>query len=249
MVISPTSIKNTSLCEQMVRHLTDTILSRRVLSGQFLPPEAALCKQFEVSRSTVREAITVLETRGLVQRQHGVGILVTDHSQAAAVSSLSLLLQTRKTTLRDLVEARIGLECLIASLAAGHASDAEVGALETTIAPMRHPGSTEEQYVQADLAFHLRLAEASHNAVYVVLVDAVRELLLESIRATYRLDGHTERRLRDHTRILDAVRARDPRAAHAAMRDHLHSTEAMLRQLGLIEGEAITAPAPAGEAA
>lgn len=234
--------KQASLSEQTVRHLTDLVLNREVLPGQFLPPEAALCKQFNVSRSTVREAITVLETRGLVRRQHGVGILVTDGSQAAAVSSLSLLLQTHKTTLRDLLEARVGLECLIASLAAAHATDTEIGAIEGAIAPMRHRGSSEEEYVRADFAFHLRLAEASHNAVYVVLVDAVRELLLESIRATYRLDGHTERRLRDHTQILDAVRARDPRGAHAAMRDHLHSTEAMLRQLGLVGGLPISVP-------
>lgn len=247
MLAQPTAIKQASLCKQTVQHLTASILSQRVLPGQFLPPEAALCKQFNVSRSTVREAITVLETRGLVQRQHGVGILVTDGSQAAAVSSLGLLLQTRKTTLRDLLEARIGLECLIAALAAGHATAAEIEAMEEAIAPMRHPGSTEDEYVQADFAFHLRLAEASHNAVYVVLVDAVRELLLESIRATYRLDGHTDRRLRDHTQILDAVRVRDAQAAHAAMRDHLHSTEAMLRQLGLIAGAAITVPTRAGE--
>ncbi len=243
MVAQSITIKQTSLLEQTVRHLTDVVLNREVLPGQFLPPEAALCTQFNVSRSTVREAIAVLETRGLVRRQHGMGILVTDGSQAAAVSSLSLLLQTRKTTLCDLLEARIGLECLIVSIAAAHATDAEIGAMEEAIAPMRCPGSSEEEYVQADLAFHLRLAEASHNTVYVVLVDAVRGPLLESIRATYRLDGHTDRRLRDHTRILDAVRARDAHAAHAAMRDHLHSTEAMLRQLGLIEGVAISAPA------
>jgi len=243
VVAQSITIKQTSLLEQTVRHLTDVVLNREVLPGQFLPPEAALCTQFNVSRSTVREAIAVLETRGLVRRQHGMGILVTDGSQAAAVSSLSLLLQTRKTTLCDLLEARIGLECLIVSIAAAHATDAEIGAMEEAIAPMRCPGSSEEEYVQADLAFHLRLAEASHNTVYVVLVDAVRGPLLESIRATYRLDGHTDRRLRDHTRILDAVRARDAHAAHAAMRDHLHSTEAMLRQLGLIEGVAISAPA------
>lgn len=139
MLAQPIAIKQASLCNQTVRHLTDAILNREVLTGQFLPPEAALCKQFNVSRSTVREAITVLETRGLVRRQHGVGILVTDGSQAAAVSSLGLLLQTRKTTLRDLLEARIGLECLIAALAAGHATDAEIGAMEEAIAPMRHP--------------------------------------------------------------------------------------------------------------
>jgi len=243
VVAQSITIKQTSLLEQTVRHLTDVVLNREVLPGQFLPPEAALCTQFNVSRSTVREAIAVLETRGLLRRQHGMGILVTDGSQAAAVSSLSLLLQTRKTTLCDLLEARIGLECLIVSIAAAHATDAEIGAMEEAIAPMRCPGSSEEEYVQADLAFHLRLAEASHNTVYVVLVDAVRGPLLESIRATYRLDGHTDRRLRDHTRILDAVRARDAHAAHAAMRDHLHSTEAMLRQLGLIEGVAISAPA------
>lgn len=242
MAVQPPVIKQASLCQRTVAHLTAIIVEGRVSPGQFLPPEATLCNQLNVSRSTVREAISVLEARGLVRRQHGVGILVTDGSQAAAVSSLSLLLQTRKTTLRDLLEARVGLECLIAALAAAHATDAEIGAIEAALAPMRHHGSSEEEYVQADFAFHLRLAEASHNMVYVVLVDAVCELLLESIRATYRLDGHTERRLRDHTQILDAVRARDPRGADTAMRGHLNSTEAMLRQLGLVAGLPIAAP-------
>lgn len=243
------AIKQPALAAQMMQALTTLILQGQVRSGQYLPSEAELSKQFDVSRSTVREAVSVLEARGLVQRRHGVGIVVTDRSQAAAVGSLTLLLQRRKTTLRDLLEVRVGLERLVAALAATHATAADIAAMDDALAPMRRAGSGEDEYVGADLAFHLRLAEASHNAVYVVLVDAVRELLLESIRATYRLDGHTARRLRDHAAILDAVRAHDAPTAARAMCAHLHSTEAMLRQLGLIEGAAITAPLSPAEGA
>ncbi len=242
MILPWRSTKTADLREQTVQYLTDAILSQQVKPGEFLPPEGLLSKQLDVSRSTVREAITVLETRGLVRRQHGIGILVTDQSQAAAVSSLSLLLQTRKTTLRDLVEVRLGLECLIAVLAARNATADEILAMERALAPMSQPDSTVAAYTQADLEFHLRLSEASHNPVYVILLDAVRDLLLESIHATYRLDGHTERRLRDHTQILDGVRLHDPQAAQSAMRSHLQNTESLLRQLGLVTGPPVLEP-------
>lgn len=230
--------KYETLSGRTVDYLTELILDRQVAPGQLLPSENELCERLSVSRSTVREAVSVLEARGLVQRRHGVGILVTDRSHAAFVSSLGLMLRYNRSRLQDLLEARIGLECLVAELAAARATEADVRELTETIEPMRRQSSTQEEYVQADLAFHLLLARASHNDVFAAFVTAVRELLLESIRATYTVDGHTERRLVDHTRVLDAVAGRDPEGAHTAMRDHLGHAEEVLRQLGLVDSAA-----------
>lgn len=217
-------------------HLTDYILSGRVVPGDLLPPEAELCKTLGISRAPVREAISVLEGRGLVQRRHGVGIEVTDRTHEAAVLSLSLLLKRNGSNLADLLESRIGLESMIAERAATRATDEEIEGLERTIEPMRRMSSTSEEYVAADLNFHLQLAAASHNIVLSCLVNTVRDLLLQSIRASYTVDGHTERRLRDHERVLEAVQHRDPEGARRAIHEHLHHTEEVLRQLGMLEG-------------
>ena len=82
-----------------------------------------------------------------------------------------------------------------------------------------------EANVQADLDFHLAVAEASQNALLIALVHMIRDLLRETIAATFARDPLVERRKRDHGRVLEAIRQRDPQAAEAAMRAHLRTTE------------------------
>lgn len=226
------AIKQGTLSDQTVDYLAGLILSGRLKPGDFLPPEPELCRRLNVSRATVREATRTLEARGMVERRHGVGVQVADHSHEAAVESISLLLQRGNGSVLDLLEVRLGLECQAAGLAARRASDAEIAAMAEAIETMRRQTSTVEEYVEADLSFHLRLAEGSHNAVLVALVNTLRVLLRESILATFVADGRTESRLSAHTRVLDAVRSREPEAAEVAMRDHLRHTEEMLRLIG-----------------
>jgi GntR family transcriptional repressor for pyruvate dehydrogenase complex len=228
-------LKQGLVSNQVVEHITERILDGRLVPGAFLPTENALCQQLNVGRSTVREAMRVLEARGLVQSRHGIGVAVADRSHEATVDTLSLLLQRNKGSLRELLEVRLGLETQAAALAARRASAADLAAMRAAINAMQRESSTVDEYVQADLLFHLHLARAAHNRVLVVLLEAVKDLLLVSIHATYQLDGHTARRLADHTRILDAVAQQDPLAAEQAMAAHLESTEAMLRQLGLLQ--------------
>jgi GntR family transcriptional repressor for pyruvate dehydrogenase complex len=230
-------IKQPNLCDRTVAFLTDLIISGRLAPGDYLPAEPELCKSLNVSRPTVREAVRIMEARGLVARRHGVGILVADRSRQAAAYSVGLMLQRHKSGIRDLFEVRLGLECQAAALAARRATDSDIRLMADAIETMRRQSSTVEEYVEADLHFHLRLAESTHNRVLVALTDAVRDLLLETVRSTYELDGRTARRLRDHSRVLDAVMRHDPSAAEAAMRAHMRSTEAMLRRVGLLEAD------------
>lgn len=224
-----------SRSHSVAEHLTRLITSSQFPPGSFLPPEIELCKQLGVSRPTAREALRTLEARGLVTTRHGVGVQVTNRTREVAVSSIELMLQQSKSGLRDLLEVRLMLECEGCSLAARRATDDSLQAIDHAIQEMRDHASTVDEYVAADLKFHLCLAEASKNDVLVSLIHAIRGLLLDGIKATYALDLRIEQRLDDHGRIFEAIAAGKTRVAETAMRQHLRSSEDFLCQIGLLE--------------
>lgn len=228
------SINNVSRTDRAVEVLTVLITSGKVASGDFLPSEPELSRRLGVSRPTIRQALRTLDARGLVSTRHGVGAQVIDRTREVATDSIGMMLLRSGSGPRDLLEVRRMLECHGAALAAVRATDDDINALSAAIDLMRSRSSTVAEYVEGDLAFHLRLAEASKNGVLVALVHAIRGLLLDTIAATYAIDGRTERRLHDHTGVLEAISARDSAAAEAAMRAHLQSTEDMLRQVGML---------------
>lgn len=218
------TITDGSRTDRAVRLLTDLITSGKLSPGDPLPSEPALGKQLGVSRPTVRLALRTLETRGLIATRHGVGATVADRTREAAVDSIELMLQRIGAGPVDTLEVRAMLECQGAALAAERATDADLTAIAAAVAGMRRPGLTIPDLIELDLAFHLRLHEASKNAVLVALVHAIRGLLRDTIAATYDRDDRIAPRLAEHTRILAAVTAHDPAAALAAMETHLVSS-------------------------
>ncbi len=223
-------------------HLANLILSGVFPAGEYLPPEDELTRRLGISRTAYREAICRLEAQGLVEVRHGVGTLVTDRSREAVAGSLLLLLRRRASATADLLEARQILETETAALAAQRVTEEDLAALDAALDAMRRPGTTPEEYTAGDLHFHLALALASHNEVLAALAESLRGALHDAIAATFAIDGRTERRLRDHERILQAVRARDPLAARQAMATHLDATRAALQQLGRLPAPAATPP-------
>jgi GntR family transcriptional repressor for pyruvate dehydrogenase complex len=193
--------------------------------GDSLPSEAELCRQLGVSRSTVREVLRRLEARGLIATRHGVGIQVVDHTRQAATDSLRLMLARRDVGPRDMLEVRLILECQAAALAAQRATDDDIARIAAAIAALQGPTMANEANIQADLDFHLGVAEASQNTLLTALAHTIRDLLRETIAATFARDPLVERRKQDHGRVLEGIRQRDPQAAEAAMRAHLRTTE------------------------
>lgn len=222
------TLRYRSRTELAVAALMEMIISQRLAPGDFLPSEAVLCQRFDMSRSTVRLALRTLETRGLVETRHGVGVRVTDRTRQAVTDSIELMLLREEATPQDMLEVRLALEGQAASLAAQRATDDDIQALIETIEVMRHPARTIDQIVEADLTFHLRVAETSRNNVLVALVHAIRGLLRDTIASTYLVSDRTEERLRDHSHILEAIASHDVVVAEAAMRDHLHQTERLI---------------------
>lgn len=201
-------------------------LRRAIHLGEFKPgdkflPERQHAEQLGVSRVTLREAIRVLETEGyvVVKRGSAGGVTVLGSQQSSA--QLRELLRSRREELLDFQRFREVNEQLAAELAAERASEAEIAALEASVVDLERSSNLGE-FRQADSVFHLGIAAASKSPLLETAIQQVRTAMFDVADA---LDPHmTSTSLRAHRRILEAIRARDARAAGRAMRAHIRRT-------------------------
>lgn len=186
--------------------------------GSRLPAERDLAIQYKVSRPTVREAIIALEVRGLVEVRVGSGAYVTEASDEQRKQSFDV-------SAIELTEARLLIEAETAALAATLVDDEELAELEQIVRQIEAenlaPGGTEE----ADAAFHHALAAITRNHALIDAVDRLWELRRTSPEAALLHEKARTANVKpvvdEHSRIVDALRDRDPAAARNAMRDHL----------------------------
>lgn len=206
-------------------------LSRRIAAGQWangraLPAERELARQLGVSRPVLREALQRLQSLGLVEIRHGIGVRVVGKVHRPVRESVSFLLPDRATRLRQLIEVRLVVEPETARLAAARATQADrrrLAAVQTKLA-----ATTDlAEAVELDAAFHHLLAAAARNAIFVLLLDSLAGLTRESREVTVKHYG-AARSHEHHQDILDAVVAGDGARAAAAMRRHLELAAADL---------------------
>lgn len=222
-------LKQGRLTQEIVARLTDLIMSGQLRPGDYLPREEDLSVRLGVSRTAVREAIRVLETRRLVAPKPGVGTVVTDGHQAHFAEAMALSIRGERISADDLLGFRRLIEGHAAFLAATHATEEEIEALRNALARMVPVAGRDQDPVEADVDFHVTLAEASHNALLALVIGVVRDVLRSSIQRTLPMQHRQEMRVAFHQRIVEAIVARDPGAAREAIREHLDDTERLLR--------------------
>lgn len=223
-----TSIKGSSLIDQASDILTGFIINNQVKTGDFLPPEHELCKMIGVGRSTLREAVTILESKGLVKRFHGQGVKVVDDSQRATSDMFQLFIQREGSTITELIEVRNIIEVRSAALAAERSTQEDLDNILLPLTVMKSETVSMEEYIQADIDFHLEIAKATHNSVLLLLLEVVRPLLHNAILATVKSNLRPEQSLHYHEKIYAAIKAHDIQAASNAMINHLKGTEEMI---------------------
>ena len=225
-------IRRDTLHEQVADRIQGLIIDRSLRIGDRLPGERNLAEQVGVSRTVIREAIHVLRGRGLVEVRPGSGSYIRRLSPNDAAAPIGLLLKLRHVSDRydDLHEIRGTLEVDIAGLAAKRATDEDIAALEAAIEGMAAHPEHAHQFTRYDLAFHAALAAATHNDLYSVLLTPITDLLLEFRLTAYRhdADGSVEGALTYHRQILSMIKARDPKGARQAMREHLHQAWSLM---------------------
>jgi GntR family transcriptional repressor for pyruvate dehydrogenase complex len=210
------------LYEQIVAQIEASVVSGTLKPGDQLPPERELAESFGVSRTAVREAIKTLREKGLVEAFPGRGTFITNDTTQNMRESLARIARSAETEgLEHLVEVREILEPEIAARAAARSESADLIALRETVVAMEATLGNGDAFIEADLDFHLALAEASGNPIFLTLIDSIVALLREQRSRISFVPGGPEHGQFHHKRILAAVEAGDADGARQAMRDHM----------------------------
>ncbi|MHB8504586.1 MAG: FadR/GntR family transcriptional regulator [Acidimicrobiales bacterium] len=188
--------------------------------GDRLPPERELARQLTVSRTTLREAIRVLESEGYVEVRRGAtgGIVVLDRGQSE--ERLAPLVRARLDELEQIVEFRLAVECRAARLAADRRTRAHLRRMEHALASMA--GLETRGFRTADSAFHLTIAEAAGNLWMRKAIEDARVAIWLPVDPLIGNVFHSAQH--HHERILAAIRDQDPDVAEAAVADHIEQT-------------------------
>ncbi|WP_041558294.1 FadR/GntR family transcriptional regulator [Novosphingobium sp. PP1Y] len=206
------------LYQDLARELLVDLVEGKYRVGDRLPAERELSALHNVSRPTVREAIIALEVQGLVEVRVGSGAYVVrlpgdEEKPGFNISAF------------ELTEARLLVESECAALAAAQITDEELAGLERLVKEIAQENLDPKGTERADRQFHVTLAAATRNAALIEIVERLWNLRATSPEASLLHEKARSANIKpvvdEHTAVLDALRARDPRAARAAMRAHL----------------------------
>lgn len=197
--------------------------------GERLPPERELVVRLGVSRTVIREALNLLEARGVISIEHGRGAVVSGDSTRAVRDTLGLMIRVRPKTLWELLEIRQILEVEISGLAAERAGPEYIEEMRVQLDKMRTCIEAPEGYVDADVEFHAALAGGARNSVLLTMLEPVVELLRASREVSTSRPGSARRALEEHEKILRRVEAGDTEGARQEMQAHLTATAEDIR--------------------
>jgi DNA-binding FadR family transcriptional regulator len=220
--------KQTRIFQDVVEQIQETILAGKLMPGEMLPSERELKAMLQVSRGTLREALRVLEQKGLIEIKLGVGggAVVQDISYDQINESLALLIRYQKVSLRHLTEFRVGVEGRVSALAAERATPADITHLKSLLEQARQfveQGSEfQKGFVEVDKQIHLSLAEITGNPVYLSLHHTVHDNI-DQYYETFLVmkKPEMEENLADLGDIIDAVERKQADEARLLAEAHV----------------------------
>ena len=218
-------IKRRRLHEEIVQQIRELVRDGSLKHGDRLPPEREMAERLEVSRSSLREAIRVLELQGMVVSRPGAGTFINTGQLDAMASVIASCLLGSQQTVQDVFEMRRLLEPGIAALAAERATEEDIGHMEAALEEQKTQIQRGESGVEGDTAFHFALAQATYNAALIKVVMAVSDTLRQSRDRSLQTNGRAQRSLTSHCDMLELVRAHDCEGARQAMEHHISVIE------------------------
>jgi GntR family transcriptional repressor for pyruvate dehydrogenase complex len=233
LALQPLEPHRQKLSDLAVERLITLLMDSDLKPGDPLQSETDLARAFGVSKPVVREAMHRLVSMGVLDIRQGKPTSVRAINSEPLALFFRFAMRASRQGLREAVELRRTLETEIAVLAATNISDSQLAELGAIVAEMEQARDDADRWVQADVRFHMLLAQASGNTLITFLIEALRSTMEETIRIL-----HGQRLMRDqdatfsrHLAIHDAVAARDVPAARAAMAAHFAATEPVVTAL------------------
>jgi GntR family galactonate operon transcriptional repressor len=216
------TFRNGRLSERLLPEIQRMIVEEYATPGSRLPNEGALAERFDVSRIVIREAMKVLQDRGVVEVRAGRGTLTLACKPDLVRESLLRVFRDQPIPtfeeMESMLELRQVLEEMSASLAAVRATDEDLAGIQTALAGMQD--SPLEDAIAADVEFHRAVLRAAHNRYLEMVLDPVMSVFLQQIKLTNTATMGIEL----HHDIFEQIRARNPVAARQAVRRLMKST-------------------------
>jgi GntR family transcriptional repressor for pyruvate dehydrogenase complex len=208
--------------------MLDLILSNKLQVGDRLPSERELGEQFGVSRTVIREAVRGLATKGVIDVRTGSGLRVAAVESEAVSEMLGLYLRGRQINYDHVHDVRLLLEVHVAGLAATRATKDDIDQIAAVHTQMAREISDVDAATKLDLEFHRSIARATHNDLYLVLMDSIGDFLLD-VRRSNLASGYGDKALAQHDDIVARITDHDREGAEEAMATHLEAVAVNLR--------------------
>lgn len=215
-------IKTERLYVKVAKKISKLVADGDIAAGEKLPSERDLAEKLGVSRPTIREAMIALEIAGIIDIRTGSGIYVVDQAPELSLSDVDEGIGPF-----EILDTRSIVEAEACAMAASHIGDAQIAELAATIAEMEEEEKRPDASEQADMKFHLLIAEASQNSAIIEIVKWLWVLRNQSSLSKAFMERLREEgihpSINEHKRILDALASHDPDKAREAMRSHIES--------------------------
>ncbi|WP_127580994.1 FadR/GntR family transcriptional regulator [Paenibacillus koleovorans] len=230
-----TRIAPRKIYEEIADQIKQQIVSGRLQPGQKLPSTRELTESYQVGRSTMREALSMLKAMGLIEIRQGEGCYVRAMDDRELELPQFEHLFTSIEAVFELLEARKALEMANAGMAAAKRTTADLEELERILADMDSELGTEAVGEKQDMRFHLALSTATHNPIMVKLLETISAQVEVTIRESRRLQLYRDKQMtrrfwQEHKAIYEAIRDRDVARAQAEMEAHLLYVERQIRE-------------------
>jgi GntR family transcriptional regulator, transcriptional repressor for pyruvate dehydrogenase complex len=214
------------ICRKMVSHLIRGVWSE----GEKIPPERELCQKLGVGRASLREALKALEIMGMIETRLGDGTYVCKRSDFFSRPLLWAIAGSSEADARELIEARTLIEVELAGLAAERATPQDLKLIAEQLRHMEKAKSNPQEFVQADVNFHLAIGQAAASRILMNALHLIRNLLQQWILSAVDIEGVAEKACAQHKRVLQAIEKRDDATARKEMRKHLHDMAGFVPQ-------------------
>lgn len=215
--------------QSVVEQLQNAILSGDLKPGDSLPPEMKLKEMFETGRGTIREALRILEQKGLIDIRVGAGggSVVRDIGVEKITEHLNMLVQFKKVNVEHIAKFREGVEGIVAELAAENASAEDIEELRGSLAKienlMTEDNSYWNRFIEVDIEIHRTIAKIAANPIYEAVTEMIHQNILGASESFSEKNKSVLKQNYDDLKaIIEAIAAKDPQKAKSLARLHVN---------------------------
>lgn len=223
------SIGKRRVYQSIVDQIKIAIENKEILPGRKLPSERELASKLSVSRTSVKEAYSVLKSEGLIEIKHGSGVTLLKDGTDDVIMKMNIIIRGESTDTIELMELRQGIEGEATYYASLRCSDEDIENLHYFYLKLKKAVEAKEIAAKEDLDFHMYIARLARNSILTDVMYMISDRLLEGLQEsradTIKIPGKSQQILEEHYDIFSAIRDKQPLMAREAMYNHLQNVK------------------------